>query len=266
MEGKMTESEFFTALQQKVRETGEIGDVFPCMVEWNVPRFLLSHLWPDVLSQSPTQKITGLPLFCYAASETGWNQRIQNIKSRAEKNGDGSFTLHLNKAYVMQAETILLLLRLADDFCLAMIPFSDAQKRFTLMERDEPHTVFNASNGNAVLHYRLSGTATVDSGRVHSIKERAYSLYGVQIPAREIIGLALLAVALADHHSFHAIEDRRHWFREGETQLFAARDNRRLQKHDISLAIELIEAFAKSPIQKHAIWEQWTSLAALWKR
>jgi hypothetical protein len=251
----MTEREFFVALQQKVRETGEIGDVFPCMVEWNVPRFLLSHLWPDVLSQFQAQEITGLPLFCYAASETGWNQRIQNMKSRAEENGDGSFTLHLNKAWVMQAEMILLLLRLADDFCLALIPFSDAQKRFTLIERDEPHTVFHTSDGNTVLHYRLSGTAAIDSDRVHPIKERNYSLYGVQIPAREITGLALLAAALADRHDYRGIREHRSRFQDGESLLLSARENRRLSKNDIVLAMQLIEIFAGSPIKKHALWK-----------
>jgi hypothetical protein len=266
MEGKMTEREFFVAAQQQLRETGEVGDVFPCMVEWNVPRFILDHLWPEALSHFPPQRITGLPALCYAASETGWNQRIQNIKSSAEKHIDGTFHLHLNKAYMLQATTVLLLLRLEDEFCLATIPLSDAQGGLTLIERDEPHTIFNSSNGNAILHYRLSGTITVDAGNVHPIKERAYSVYGVQIPGREITGLALLAVALADHHSYRGIEDRRNWFREGEALLLAARENRRLQKEDISLAIELIEAFSKSPIQKHAIWDQWTSLAALWKR
>lgn len=266
MEGKMTEREFFVAAQQQLRATGEVGDVFPCMVEWNVPRFILGHLWPEVLSQLPPQRITGLPTLCFAASETGWNQRIQNLKSYARAVGDGTFTLHLNKAYLLQATTVLLLLRLEDEFCLATIPLSDAKAGLTLIERDEPHTVFNTSNGSAILHYRLSGTIAVEAGRVHPIKERAYSLYGVQIPGREITGLALLAVALADHHSYHGIEDRRNWFREGEAILLAARENRRLQKNDMSLAIELIEAFSKSTIRKHAIWEQWTSLAALWKR
>jgi len=262
----MTEREFFIAAQQTLRETGEIGDVFPCMVEWNVPRFILSHLWPDVLSQYPPQQITGFPHLCFAASETGWNQRIQNLKSYAGRLGDGTFALHLDKAYVMQAETVLLLLRLDGEFCLATIPLPDVQDTLRLTERDEAHTIFRTSTGNTILHYRLSGETVIEAGRVHPIKERAYSLYGVQIPAREITGLALLAIALADHHGYRGIEDDRNRFHDGETLLLAARENRRLQKNDISLAIELIEAFSKSPIQKHAIWEQWTSLAALWKR
>lgn len=257
----MTEREFFESARQQLRETGELGDVFPCMVEWNVPRFLLRQLWPDVLSQYPSQQITGKPHLCFAASETGWKQRIENIQSRARKTADGRYELQLDKAYVMQGETILLLLRLEDEFCLALIPFPDSSEELTLIEREEPHTIFESSQGQRILHYRLKGTVIVDSVCVHPIKRRSYSLSGIQVPGREITGLALLAITLAEVHSYAESQGLRDRFRLAEKALLTAREKKRQTKDDVKLALGIIQDFAALPVPKHSLWTAWKGLA-----
>ena len=88
---------------------------------------------------------------------------------------------------------------------------------------------------------------------------------GIQIPFRELTGLALLAIALSEHYRYAGLEEMIDAFKEAEQALFEAREQRRMGREDLAVAAEVIDLFEHSPIPKHPLWAATAALRRHWK-
>src|SRR6185369_15344311 len=95
------ERQFFQELIDTVSESGEIADVFPDMVVFNVPLYVLNRFW-----HAEYKDITNhfqFPSFCIA--EDNWRGRVENVQAEVKKAG-GHFKLSFKKTYVMTADVL----------------------------------------------------------------------------------------------------------------------------------------------------------------
>ena len=268
MQPDMTESNILQSLCNQVQKTGNLADAFPWLVEHNVPRFILSQLWPELLKTLPQFQIheNQQPLLSFAASEPNWKGRIENIKSKlvADTPDDEASQLAFifNKSYIMQADQVLFLARFRSDFALLLLPFRSLQSpTVQLKQRDEPSTIFKTNTGT-IHHYSATGTLHFESPLLPSIqpiKATAYSRVGIQVIGRELSGLALLAVAKARHHEYRSIESNKGLFEDAYASILKVRSTARLRRPDIELSKQIIDTFAQSEIATHGLWQHFAT-------
>lgn len=175
-------------LEAEMALTGNPGDVFPPMVSYNVPWFVIRQLWPEAASE-----LAEAPRWmAFAAAEEGWRGRLDNIKSEAEAIADG-FRVSFSKTYVMTADRLLLLLAGPEGPALCRV---ERDPGWDWTERTEPGLSMTSSRGRTVAHYRVRGSAVVPASAVLSVPRRKYSRIGLLIPRREVTGMAMMALGM----------------------------------------------------------------------
>lgn len=238
---RLSETEFYAALRAKIRETGEVGDVFPDMVAYNVPLFALRELWP---AESEHLLSSGMfPALCVA--EHGWKGRIDNVHSSLELT-EG--LLQFEKSYVMECDWMYVVARVGDDVALCRVPRSAAQ---TWTSRADDSVRFKSQSGRMVDHYFVASREKLDPDQFCVVTRRQYTSIGIQIPRREITGLAILSQGMMEHRGLGAttadktaalIEDRIN----GPT------------KSGVQLAGQVFAEFQRSvpPETRHPFWNR----------
>lgn len=190
----LSDFDFLSALRARIRETGEVADVFPDMVAFNVPLFALRELWPQeyrFLLESRQ-----FPAFCVA--EHGWRGRIDNVHSSLETDG---VTVKFEKSYVMECEVLYVVVRAEDGIALCRVPRSPLQ---TWTSRADDSVRFKSSKGRIVDHYIVSSVEKLAPAQLCIVSRRQYTAVGIAIPRREITGLAVLAQGLMEHRGLGA--------------------------------------------------------------
>lgn len=244
---------FYTKLIDILEQTGELGHVFTAMVEWNVPIYVLTNFWPE--KQPNNLTIGSVPNFAYAASEPNWKNKIENLQSNAKKLNNTDFQININKSYIMQAKSVIGLVRYqnTDELCLVQFNMPKQNtKSLTIEKRTEPHTIFATQNNQAIEHFTLNGNFTIESTYVKQISKRRYMLIAGQIMLREITGLAILATALAKYHGYKNMNSS--LFQNSRSDLLKARSRPRLIKDDLLTAKQVIQHFLKSGVPMHSLW------------
>lgn len=237
----LSEEVFLQGLWRRIRETGNIGDVFPDMVAFNVPLFALRKLWPserDHLISSGK-----FPALCVA--EHGWRGRLDNVKSALGTDGK---TVTFEKSYVMECDWMYVVLRAEDDVALARVPRNHSQ---TWTSRNDESVRFESSKGRKVDHYIVSSSEHLPAAQIQRVSRKEYAGVGLTIPRREMTGLAILAQGMMEHRGRGAetvdralaiLEDRR----EGPT------------KRGVVLAGQVFAEFQKAvpPDTRHPFWNR----------
>lgn len=201
----LPEKDFCPWLVSTTARQGRLDQVFPLMVHYNVPLYAAFQLWgqdviPEELAGSLREN-----LCAFAASEKGWRGRVGNLNSRVDPE---TGRLQADKNYVMGDGQVLLLLRVnatEDQFALAWLP---AENRIypgvSSQSRGEPDLLLypRGEEHPPLDHFflRLSLPDYRSTGIVLSpvFSRRRYARLGLELPKRELTGLSLLALGLAD--------------------------------------------------------------------
>lgn len=235
---------FFQNLYNRFRDEGNLGDVFGEMVAWNVPRFILGELWPEKL-----QSMDSSLRLAFTAAEAGWKGRIDNIKSRLLEE-EGALIYDFDKSYVMECDVMVSLGRLGDEFSLVWLPKSSSQ---TWTEREETEIRLPKSNGTYLHHYFVKGKERVEKENTMPLSRRAYARVGLQIPRREITGLAILSGALMEKYSVLGKGEK-----SALVNLLSIREKDSLTREDAGTASEFLDSFyaiaQKEKIDLHPFW------------
>ena len=184
----LAEGEFLDTLEQLMAESGNPGNVFPPMVSYNVPWFVLRELWPEAYEALKTAPVW----MAFAAAEDGWRGRLDNLRSSAAPEG-ALWRVEFQKSYVMTATRLLLLLGGAHGPALCQL---NPQSAWEWVERVEPGLRLVSGHGRVVAHHRVRGSATVRTDAIFSPGRRAYSRVGLLIPRREVTGMAMMAIGM----------------------------------------------------------------------
>lgn len=240
-----SERAFYDDLLETMRRTGEIGDVFPRMVAYNVPAYVLGVFWPD--EKRRLIESGEFPAFCIA--ETGWKGRIENISSRLSI-ADGN-TLAFEKSYVMECDTMYVVANTDSGLALCRVPRNNSTQTWT--SRQEPSVVFKSSDGKVTRdHFIVKGLVTLASNQFLPLSKRQYTVAGITIPRREISGIALLSLALLEHHGISVEE-----MNSLRSALLQKRTDG-LDKDSVTIATEIFRFFQKKAegISLHPFWER----------
>jgi len=243
---EFSERVFFETIYSTLRQTGEIGDVFPEMVAYNVPLYALRLFWPDerrALLQSGK-----FPAFCIA--EKDWRGRIENIQAMIQES-NGSKELVFQKTYVMNCDVMYVVARTNSGLAICRVPKKADQ---TWQSRGEESVRFLSSSTDRVVdHFVVSGKVTMDPESWISLTKREYTVAGINIPRREMTGIAVLSVALLEHHgvgvdsALPLVE-----------KLLLARESGDLRKEDVLIAREIFSFFQlhSKTISIHPFWSR----------
>lgn len=185
---RLGDRDFLQGLRATIARTGEVGDVFPDMVAFNVPLFALKTLWPEEYERALGAGL--FPAFCVA--EKGWRGRIDNISSSLEQN-----TLVFEKSYVMECGCMYVVAKAGEGLALCRV-LRNAGQIWT--SRAELSVQFHSSGGRFVDHYVAAGTETLPPDAFRIVSRREYTSVGLTIPRREMTGLAVLAQGLMEFH------------------------------------------------------------------
>ncbi|MCE9599246.1 MAG: hypothetical protein K8S54_14885 [Spirochaetia bacterium] len=240
-----SEQAFYEEILATMRRTGEIGDVFPRMVAYNVPAYVLGVFWPE----ERTRLIASneFPAFCIA--EKDWRGRIENLHSTV-KDEAGNPILTFEKSYVMQCDTMYVVANAGAGLALCRIPRSPGQ---VWTSRAEASVVFNASDGSSSRdHFIVQGKESLSPGQFIALTKRQYTVAGITIPRREITGVAMLSIALLEHHGVSVAPVR------SKCDDILARRTGGLDKESVILATEVFRFFQEHSrgIQLHPFWER----------
>lgn len=186
---RLSELEFYSALRARIRETGEVGDVFPDMVAYNVPLFALQELWPE--ERANLLASGKFPALCVA--EHGWRGRIDNVHASLDVT---ERVLQFEKSYVMECDWMYIVARSAENVALCRVPRSAHQK---WTSRADDSVRFVSTRGRGVDHYIVASQEQLTRDQFRVVPRRSYTAVGIQIPRREITGLAILSQGMMEH-------------------------------------------------------------------
>jgi hypothetical protein len=231
----LPEKEFHQALVQTLEKTGRLGDVFPAMVTYNVPLFLLKKLWPECI-----ELIKKSRSIAFAAAEEGWRGRVEHISSTIDENG----VLNFSKSYVLESEKVLLLVRCREEkqFALALINFSDADQKD---ERKE--IALQNSSDERIGHYRIKGNCQAEA--FQKISQSAYSRQAIFVPLREASSLALLAASLLRRSGKSSFEKEC-------AAIMEARGLGKIKREILEPVREILSAFYSADIEREPFWAE----------
>ena len=267
----LSERDFHALLKQKIKETGEIGDVFPAMVGHNVPHYILQRLWPEKWESYHKDPAW----VAFGAAEDGWKGRIDNINSRLTPLSSGSASgtasgenraqanLELSKSYVLDSEFLLGLCRLEDEFALCWIRSDKSGQTDSgqiWSSRDDVAVQFTRTlDGRKFDHCRLQAKGILEGADYLPVQRRAYAALGMQIPRRELTSLAILSSGLLAHLGLLKDFDTE-FLDEREELILAARDKEKLSRREPVAAAEMLDVFYKrvqeAGAKVHPFWEK----------
>lgn len=248
----LSEEEFLRVLEETTAHSGNPGDVFPPMVSYNVPWFVLRDLWPaahEALGADPQW-------MAFAAAEEGWRGRLDSIRSTVAREGE-RWRVQFAKTYVMTASELLLLVGSPQGPGLCRV---SADPNWDWTEREEEGLRLVSTRGRVVAHYRVRGAAVVSDGAVFSPGRRAYSRVGLVIPRREVTGMAMMALGmlrflgLSDGASLGVERDR----------IFAGRSAGHLGGEEMAAALRILDQFYSAT--KSASLEAFWSVVASFRK
>lgn len=248
------EGDYQRALQRRLEQTGLVGDVFPAMVMFNVPAFLLRNLWPEryaALLEQPERLMFG-------AAEENWKGRLENVRARFERDGE-SYKLTFRKTYVMDCDALIVLGMPAQDdqVGLAFVRRDDANPTQTWTPRDEAGLTLERTGEAAMPHYIVEAQGlTVPAADVVVLDRAEYSKFGAQLMRRELTSMALLSAALLRRE--HVLVPEK--FHENENRILDARDSGNLRGTHMARASAMLATFfelaAAKPVELHPLWER----------
>jgi hypothetical protein len=117
---ELSEEDFLRRLEDDMAITGDLGELFPRMVAYNVPYFVLSQYWPE--ERTNLLKDPLFPAFCVAEAE--WKGRLENLKGSLDLS---SGRLTCEKTYVMQCDVMYVLVWAGEDLALCRVPRNASQ-------------------------------------------------------------------------------------------------------------------------------------------
>ena len=247
----LSETDFHRLLKRRIAETGEIGDVFPLMVGHNLPHHLLRKLWPERW----TRFAENPGWIAFAAAETGWRGRVENIDSRIRSDAKGQ-VLHFKKSHVITSDVMLILAKCDQDLALAFVPRSESQNWRT---RGEPGVQMRSSDGALFDHHHVEGEQRLARDDFIRIDKKTYARFGIQLPRRELTSLAVIALGLLEHHGVNFASDLNR-IHERESRVLKSRERERIGRADADAAEEILNFFyakiQEADIRPHPFWER----------
>ncbi|MCB1173943.1 MAG: hypothetical protein KDK39_10270 [Leptospiraceae bacterium] len=204
-----------TAMQALRSGAGE-GDVLPVLIQHNVPNRILGQFWPELLTASRAASLR----LAFAAAEDGWRGRIENLESRCLARPDGqSWQITMKKSHVIACDRVIGLLRApttensaAERLALLALDLAEPGiAGIHVSARQEPGLRLpcsqSAGSGSQrpayVGHSRLEADLQLtmeQSGQLQLITSADYKELGQGIPAWELSSMALMAMAVLEHH------------------------------------------------------------------
>lgn len=245
------EVSFLESLYERAVTAGRLEDVFPDLIRFNVIRFILTKLWPEKLKE-----VTSECKHAFAVAEDGWHGRIDALQSQLFDKDD-RFELRYAKSYVMSADLYILLVKYNNRFALCALVSDQVDRQVV---RKEPHTVFEGEE--KVYHYRIEGSTDLSLSDFRVLDRKAYTAVGIQIPRREINGIALLSIALCESRGI-----KNEALRAGCRQLLDARMKPRLTKNDSVDAARILKQTLEIIRQGdyHPFWDKITEMKVLFR-
>ncbi len=181
---ELSEEDFLRRLEDDMAITGDLGELFPRMVAYNVPYFVLSQYWPEERAN-----LFKDPLFlAFCVAEAGWKGRLENLKGSLDLS---SGRLTCEKTYVMQCDVMYILVWAGEDLALCRVPRNPSQ---IWTSRQEDTVRFVSKTGAVRDHFIVSVDQILKSEEYVTLRKRNYVRAGMTIPRREMTGLAIVAL------------------------------------------------------------------------
>ncbi len=254
------EGDYQRALQRRLEQTGLVGDVFPAMVMFNVPVFLLRNLWPDryaALLKQPERLMFG-------AAEENWKGRLENLRARCVRGGE-SYKLTFRKTYVMDCDALIVLgmphgedgRALDGSVALAFVRRKDGDDAQTWTPRTEDGLTLERTAESDMSHFIVEAKElSVPADDVVVLDRAVYSKYGAQLMRRELTSMALLSAAMLRREQVMVPEK----FQENEQRLLEARDSGKLRGTHMARASAMLSTFFElaeaQPVTLHPLWDR----------
>ncbi len=246
----LSETEFLRDLYDRARQSGALDPLFPGMVFYNVPGYLMKNLWPEKLEKWKKKPA----LMGFAANESGWKGKLDALQSTLEPD---TGLVSLNKNFVMEGDSIALcaVKRMGhkdpSEIALCWIPLPSPG--ITLTAREDSESRFEYE-GETFLHYRMSGQITLPPNETLLIPAARYRRLGPVFMLREITGLGAIALGILAHHGIAL--DAESYFRDCGNN----RASGRPRKEDLIQAREFIARLCENVAARHPLWDRMNSL------
>lgn len=239
---QLDERSFLNLLEDGMAQTGDLGDLFPRMVAYNVPLYVLTSYWPA--ERDRLIGTTEFPAFCVA--EAGWKGRIENLQGHLDA---AQRRVVFEKTYVMQCDVIYALLRAGDGLAICRVPASKSQE---WRSRGEDAGRFVSRQGVVRDHFIVRTDEVLEPDSFVLIRKRSYVAAGVAIPRREITGLAMLALGY-----MRFLGEDTTYLQSLREQILQAREHGRLDGEAVSAAGEIYNQLLRVlPGNAHALWSR----------
>lgn len=171
--------------------------------------------------------------FVYAISEPGWKNSPLNIKSELKQLPDGSFELYANKAFILDAQSGIFVVRYGKEFALLILD-TDHYRSFRVA-LEMPEATYKIGENEFITHYRAEFTSQLSIAPFREISKRDILLMSRTIVFREQVAYAILAAAeAAKHNDMNAINSR--------VELLCQRAKEEPGQDDIAVAREILSS------------------------
>lgn len=247
----LSEVDFLEYLFRRARELDALEPIFPGMVFYNVPAYLMKNLWPEKLEQWKKDP----ELMGFAANESGWKGKLDNLQSRFNT-FNRKVTLHKN--FVMHGRYSIALCAAIDEqelntseVALCWISLQDPE--IELIKRDDPASTFAYAN-QTFSHYRMEGQINLKKDDFKLIPASSYRRFGPVFMMREVTGLGAIALGLLAANGIQL--EARQYIQQAGTN----RQNGRPRKEDLLLARQYISRLCQEVSSRHALWDRMNSL------
>ena len=134
----------------------------------------------------------------FAISEPEWKNSPANLKSELIHLGDGNYTARIVKGFVLQGEAAIFVLKCGREFAFLWLDRAEYQAHQMMLDRAD--SVFQMSETEKCVHYKLDFTAKLVKPDFRPIRKREMLLHARDILYREQVAYAVLAACEAKKH------------------------------------------------------------------